>query len=309
MLFGKLIKDEVENASTILYSLYAGNEDVEIEEQVDIMSLQLSHRKGEFDACGFFKLNFTYFVSTCAVVITYSIIIVQFEEANRIVPETPLQSDNFSVAHSPLQLVFSVFNIVSSRKNRAGCVTVRRGGATSNEDRSALRYYYVKYSTILNVFEDVNDCFGEVNLFSLSYSLFTTFTTIVFYIKRIGSERELLTTLDAFYNIFFFQNKAIFCMLITKLIKQEVEYGSAVLYDLYAEIDDADIQEEVEILSLQLFHRKVVFDACGFFDIDFGLFLSMVGAIITYSVILIQFDIDMGSTPGKFSFNQTVIVI
>ncbi|XP_021942396.1 uncharacterized protein LOC110841299 [Zootermopsis nevadensis] len=52
---------------------------------------------------------------------------------------------------------------------------------------------------------------------------------------------------------------------------------------------DVDVKKELELFSLQLVHRKVEFTACGFFPINFSLLYSIVGAVTTYLVILIQF--------------------
>ncbi|XP_037903809.1 putative gustatory receptor 28b isoform X3 [Hermetia illucens] len=43
-------------------------------------------------------------------------------------------------------------------------------------------------------------------------------------------------------------------------------------------------------LSLQLIHRKVVFDAAGFFVLDRTLFFTICGATTTYLIILLQFS-------------------
>ncbi|XP_049537189.1 putative gustatory receptor 28b [Anopheles darlingi] len=46
-------------------------------------------------------------------------------------------------------------------------------------------------------------------------------------------------------------------------------------------------------LSLQMIHRKVYFSACGLFSLDFTLIFTLVGAVTTYLVILIQYQLSM----------------
>jgi gustatory receptor len=45
----------------------------------------------------------------------------------------------------------------------------------------------------------------------------------------------------------------------------------------------------LEQFSLQLLHQKIQFTAFGFFNLDFTLLYTIVAAITTYLVILIQF--------------------
>ncbi|XP_069698463.1 putative gustatory receptor 28a [Periplaneta americana] len=82
-----------------------------------------------------------------------------------------------------------------------------------------------------------------------------------------------------------------------------VYYSSSTIYQanrtailvhkLLAKIRDSDIREELRLFSLQLLHRKVQFTACGFFPLDFTLLYSIVGAVTTYLVILIQFQLSL----------------
>lgn len=46
---------------------------------------------------------------------------------------------------------------------------------------------------------------------------------------------------------------------------------------------------QVQQFSLQLIHQKMIFSANGFFDIDFTLIFTIVGACTTYLIILVQF--------------------
>lgn len=48
-------------------------------------------------------------------------------------------------------------------------------------------------------------------------------------------------------------------------------------------------QFQVQQFSLQMIHQRIFFSAKGFFDIDFTLLFTIVGACTTYLVILVQF--------------------
>ncbi|KAJ9599140.1 hypothetical protein L9F63_010408, partial [Diploptera punctata] len=65
-----------------------------------------------------------------------------------------------------------------------------------------------------------------------------------------------------------------------------------ILYDFeYISSISSSTMGELQLFSLQLLHRKVQFTACGFFPLDFTLLYSIIGAVTTYLVILIQFHL------------------
>nr|CAD7573886.1 unnamed protein product [Timema californicum] len=48
---------------------------------------------------------------------------------------------------------------------------------------------------------------------------------------------------------------------------------------------------KLKLFSLQLLHSKIQFTACGFFTLDYTLLHSIVAALTTYLIILIQFQL------------------
>ncbi|XP_069677240.1 putative gustatory receptor 28a [Periplaneta americana] len=71
----------------------------------------------------------------------------------------------------------------------------------------------------------------------------------------------------------------------------EANRTAALVHRLLSKTQDLETREELNSFSLQLLHRKVQFTACGFFPLDFTLLYSIVGAVTTYLVILIQFQL------------------
>jgi 7tm Chemosensory receptor len=55
------------------------------------------------------------------------------------------------------------------------------------------------------------------------------------------------------------------------------------------EVNEDEINDFVDLLSLQLVHIKTEFSAANFFSIDMALFFTIISACTTYLVILIQF--------------------
>jgi hypothetical protein len=48
------------------------------------------------------------------------------------------------------------------------------------------------------------------------------------------------------------------------------------------------VKAELQVFSQQLLHRKLEFNVCGLFPIDFTLLYSLAGAVTTYFIILLQ---------------------
>ncbi|KAK6643893.1 hypothetical protein RUM43_000158 [Polyplax serrata] len=90
--------------------------------------------------------------------------------------------------------------------------------------------------------------------------------------------------------ILYFLSQFFVLIIVSDLSTKEAEKTANYLHELFIESDDVELKEEIEIFSLQLLHRKVEFNACGFFKLDFSLLHSMVGAVTTYIIILMQFQ-------------------
>ncbi|KAJ9599792.1 hypothetical protein L9F63_026359, partial [Diploptera punctata] len=66
--------------------------------------------------------------------------------------------------------------------------------------------------------------------------------------------------------------------------------SKTLVHRLLCKTQDVEIREELELFSLQISHQKIRFTACGFFPLDFTLLYSIIGAVTTYVVILVQFE-------------------
>ncbi|XP_019877871.2 putative gustatory receptor 28b [Aethina tumida] len=55
-------------------------------------------------------------------------------------------------------------------------------------------------------------------------------------------------------------------------------------------INDIELENHIQMYSLQMLHQKIKFTALGFFAIDYTLIYSIIGVVTTYLVIFIQFD-------------------
>ncbi|XP_021920102.1 putative gustatory receptor 28a isoform X3 [Zootermopsis nevadensis] len=76
---------------------------------------------------------------------------------------------------------------------------------------------------------------------------------------------------------------------------REANRTAVLVHKLLSKTRDPGVKEELQLFSLQLLHRKVQFTACGFFPLDFTLLYSIIGAVTTYLVILIQFQLSFAN--------------
>ncbi|KAL0107950.1 hypothetical protein PUN28_014895 [Cardiocondyla obscurior] len=81
--------------------------------------------------------------------------------------------------------------------------------------------------------------------------------------------------------------------IITKILKEIGKTGS-MLHNLLSYAIGKETKSELKQFSLQLLHRKIQFTANGYFVLDNSFLHSLIGTVVTYLVILIQFQ--MGSS-------------
>ncbi|EAT41198.2 AAEL007142-PA [Aedes aegypti] len=150
---------------------------------------------------------------------------------------------------------------------------------------------------------NINKAYG-VQLVFILMTLFVTLTTLMYHcnMKAIRlllhrpsldedlSERywEVLSTffwvaLSA-YRIFRICN-------ICNATKNEASQIGCLIHGLGMNTNCIRTKTTVKLFSLQLLQQKVEFSACGLLAIDHGLVFNIVGAVTTYILILLQFDV------------------
>ncbi|XP_023709129.2 putative gustatory receptor 28b [Cryptotermes secundus] len=94
-----------------------------------------------------------------------------------------------------------------------------------------------------------------------------------------------------FICLLYYALHLIWLVYFTSFTSKEMNRTAVVVHRFLCKTNDLVLREELQEFSLQLLHRKVKFTACGFFPLDYTLFYSIVGAVTTYLVILIQFQL------------------
>ncbi|XP_018376827.1 PREDICTED: putative gustatory receptor 28b [Trachymyrmex cornetzi] len=77
-----------------------------------------------------------------------------------------------------------------------------------------------------------------------------------------------------------------------------------IVHDLLNCAIGKETKAELKEFSLQLLHRKIQFTANGYFTLDNTFLHSLTGTLVTYLVILVQFQ--MGSSRSSINANCTV---
>ncbi|XP_058447184.1 putative gustatory receptor 28b [Malaya genurostris] len=96
-------------------------------------------------------------------------------------------------------------------------------------------------------------------------------------------------------------------VIVCSLAKNENEKIAANVHKLMnVNSYDDEIVKQLANLSMQLTHRKVMFTAYGFFNLDFTLLFTLIGAATTYLVILVQFTLNQNELCGQKLINSTI---
>ncbi|KAL0270705.1 UNVERIFIED_CONTAM: hypothetical protein PYX00_008015 [Menopon gallinae] len=108
---------------------------------------------------------------------------------------------------------------------------------------------------------------------------------IYFFVNSDTSNNEFLATVLFIFSLV--AQMSLFTVGATSAVR-EAQKTAHIINDLFVQSNDNKAKEEVEILSLQLLHRRLEFTACGFFKLDYSLLHGMGGAVVSYVLILIQ---------------------
>lgn len=104
-----------------------------------------------------------------------------------------------------------------------------------------------------------------------------------------SNNNQLLYSVVTFTWILYFSMPVVWIIIISSWIKNESELIVQLFHKLSMLRNHKSIIRNVELVTLQMFHRKPLI-SCVLFDIDWTLALSIFGTTISYVVILIQFD-------------------
>lgn len=139
--------------------------------------------------------------------------------------------------------------------------------------------------------EDTNFCFSIQIMVSLA-GIFGFVVTTIFAILRtfMFNDSRLIGATNSFILWSVFYSYIIFMYIsVCSILKRNAKETAAIVHRAINECPDHYIREDLRIFSLQIAHRFPV-SSCGLFPFDWTLLYSIVSAITTYLMILVQFD-------------------
>ncbi|XP_064213168.1 putative gustatory receptor 28a [Tribolium castaneum] len=111
--------------------------------------------------------------------------------------------------------------------------------------------------------------------------------------KSSSEENEGKTTqLDYFFTFWAFSNacEVMAIVWITSETCEEANTCPRILHKIRNNTTNTNLQDTIEIYSLQMYHNRLYFTVCGLFPLDYTLLYTIVAGVTTYLVILIQFN-------------------
>ncbi|KDR24352.1 hypothetical protein L798_04300, partial [Zootermopsis nevadensis] len=212
---------------------------------------------------------------------------------------------NWNVQIGAISEVDDVINLPNSLKqiNKRASKTFTVSNNLKISDRSniqsnVMRFQYLRelHVSAREVAESVNSAYSLLLLLSTAI-MFLSLTHILYFIFMdfVVQKNSLLCNetpnISYFIWLFYYVLRLIWLVYFPCFAAKEANRTAIVVHKLLGQTNDLVLREEIQQFSLQLLHEKVKFTACGFFPLDFTLLYSIVGAVTTYLVILIQFQL------------------
>ncbi|KAG8230848.1 Gustatory receptor 14e [Ladona fulva] len=188
-------------------------------------------------------------------------------------------------------LNFEIHSRIFPAKRFDGSETVKQRSNAKWRHLSRMRKMQLHLYQILRSVEDSyvvsNFLLGFYNLLRVSFVLYSTIDIKVF------TPTGIPDTSIVFVGASWIASDLVMLFLVVhsaeKLYAESDKTGKLVS-EMILKVKDHRIRRELHLFSLQLLHTKFHFTACGFFPLDFTLLTSMAAAVVTYLVILVQFQ-------------------
>ncbi|KYM75559.1 Putative gustatory receptor 28a [Atta colombica] len=157
----------------------------------------------------------------------------------------------------------------------------------------------------------ISDTIQMLNMIFTLQLLFTIIKTFIFITFNLyfcllrAQNTESLNNLEKeiYYNtlianVTFYITKIMLIVWACETSKNQAMEISTTIIDVSNSNNDKEIEYELELFSLQLMHRKNIFSAKGF-TINAKFLTTMIGGVVTYLLILIQFLLMSNSCNAK----------
>ncbi|KAJ9583550.1 hypothetical protein L9F63_022113, partial [Diploptera punctata] len=151
----------------------------------------------------------------------------------------------------------------------------------------------ILYDSLTEICKLANSSFSIPVLICIALKFISLTFKLYIFVSRSLSNKYFLGTFDIqfVFTIIYSISNIILTIWFTTAVASEANRTGVLVHKLLNKVNDSRVKEELELFSMQLLHQKVQFTACGFFPLDFTLLHSIIGAVTTYLIILIQFQL------------------
>ncbi|KAL0107953.1 hypothetical protein PUN28_014896 [Cardiocondyla obscurior] len=155
---------------------------------------------------------------------------------------------------------------------------------------------------LCEISEDISKFYSLPVLFGITF-LFLTLTYNSYYsISPLLTPDEILNVCtfainSIMWSLILIYPISLLTNIITKILNEIGKTGN-MLHNLLRYAIDKETKSELKEFSLQLLHRKIQFTANGYFVLDNSFLHSLIGTVVTYLVILVQFKMGDSNSSG-----------
>ncbi|KAJ9599869.1 hypothetical protein L9F63_009816 [Diploptera punctata] len=169
------------------------------------------------------------------------------------------------------------------------------GNSLINQQKMHISFYRIVHESLCDISSTINTIYGlQLLLFTISVFVEITINLniqIISLTNNAGFIQKMIQVLFAFAWTVFHISMLFVMAGSCHSIKGEANQSIVILQRmLLIQELPPDVSAEVQLFLQQVINRKFIFTAWSFFDIDYKIFGSVVGAVTTLLVIFIQFN-------------------
>ncbi|XP_075156716.1 gustatory receptor for bitter taste 66a-like [Haematobia irritans] len=154
------------------------------------------------------------------------------------------------------------------------------------------------HSELCSMGEDINGVWSLPNLAFMAYGFVMITAQLYFYYCAYANQtipslfRSANSLALTIIYLFYVSAKCITILMMSWLTSLECKKTGICIHRCATSADREEIYEMVNHLSLKLFNHAVEFNACAYFTLNMDTLSGFCGAVSSYLIILIQFNIE-----------------
>ena len=170
---------------------------------------------------------------------------------------------------------------------------IAKDQTTVEDDCRAMNIVKILHGKITETTHIINICFS-INIITYLFQLvfFTIFVSFGFYHYITSEDSEFsqfLMNVITLQWIIFYLLAILWVLVLSTKIKHQGKSTAFLFHQMLMKKTNSKILKIVQLSTLQFYHQSPEI-SCGMFKIDWPLMLTMIAAVFSYLIILIQFD-------------------